>query len=38
MTPTIGFDFYGLTISIKVGSISFFYQYLGQYDIYMIDD
>ena len=38
MTPTIICDFFGLTISIKVDSSSFFYRYLGHFDIYMIDD
>ena len=38
MNPTIIFDFFGLTISIKVDSSSFFYRYLGHFDIYMIDD
>ena len=38
MTPTIIFDFFGSTISIKVDLNSFFYKYLGHYGIYMIDD
>ena len=37
MIPTVIFDFFGLTISIKVDSSSFFYRYVGYFDIYMID-
>ena len=35
MTPTIIFDFPGLTVSIKVDSNSFFYRYSGHYYIYI---
>ena len=38
MTPTVIFDFLGLTISIKIDSGSFCYRYLGHYNIYMLDD
>ena len=40
MTPTIIFDFLGLTIAIKVviKVVHSLYRYLGHYDIFMIDD
>ena len=38
MTPTIIFDFFGLTLSIKVDSSSFFYRCLVHYDIDITDD
>ena len=38
MTPTIIFDFFGLTISLKADSSSVFYGYWGHFDISMIDD
>ena len=37
LTPTIIFDFFGLTSSTEVDYILFFYRYLGHYDICMID-
>ena len=37
MTAARIFDFFGLTISIKVDSSSFFDRYLGHYNMYMID-